>query len=397
MAKRASTPRKPQPAAAVPVVKRLSIGKKLIFSVVILLAATILLEAAMILLDPLVGVGFYQYDRDLGFRVRANTHGTNRFGFNDRDYPLEKPAGTYRILIANDSFGWAGGREGNYTETLERLLLERYGEGRIEVINSGYPMTHTGEQLEMLRKFGLQYDPDLVIHGFFVGNDFVDSHRYRKRIVVNDTTIDVDRRRERILFGYPIVPQSRLLHVVRQRVRLLAERIRSSGETAAGSDPADVAGAFSPQTFARIERARMEFCNVRNHQAGRYTDHLAFTRENLTAMAELLRSREIEFVVALYPDEFQVNSVLARELVATFGLEPSLYELQLPQQLVSAHMESLQVPVIDLLAPFRQHGRGETLYLPRNTHWNSAGRRLAGESLFEALVPMLDRALGEAP
>ena len=142
-----------------------------------------------------------------------------------------------------------------------RLLVpsehRAYGEGRIEVINSGYPMTHTGEQLEMLRKFGLQYDPDLVIHGFFAGNDFVDSHRYRKRIVVNDTTIDVDKRRERILFGYPIVPQSRLLHVVRQRVRLLAERIRSSGETAAGSDPADVAGAFSPQSFARIERARL--------------------------------------------------------------------------------------------------------------------------------------------
>ena len=354
MAKRTSNTKKPQRPVAAKSVKRLSVGKKLLFSVAILLVALLLLEVAMILLDPLIGAGFYQYDSDLGFRVRSHTHGTNRFGFNDRDYPLQKPDGTYRILIANDSFGWAGGREGNYTEVLESLLTERYGAGRIEVINAGYPMTHTGEQLAMLRKFGLQYDPDLVIHGFFAGNDFVDSHRFRKRIVVNDTTIDVDRRRERVLFGYPIVFQSRLLHVVRQRVRLLAERVRSSGGSTAGSDPADVGGTFSPQTFQRIERARMEFCNVGNHRAGRYADQVAFTRENLTAMAELVRSRGIEFIVALYPDEFQVNSVLAHELVATFGLKPAQYELQLPQQLARAHMESLQVPVIDLLAAFRE-------------------------------------------
>ena len=157
---------------------RLTTRKKLLFAAVILVATLVALEGLSIVLDPVMGVGFYEYDRDLGFRVRAHAHGTNRFGFNDRDYMLDKPDGTFRILIVSDSFGWAGGRDGNYTEILERLLVEHYGEGRIEVINSGYPMTDTGEQLAMLRKFGLQYDPDLVILGFFVGNDFVDARRY---------------------------------------------------------------------------------------------------------------------------------------------------------------------------------------------------------------------------
>lgn len=362
-----------------------------------MVAALFVLEVLMILLDPIVGVGFYQYDRDLGFRVRAHTHGTNRFGFNDRDYPLDKPEGTFRILVVNDSFGWAGGRDGNYTEVFERLLVKRYGEGRIEVINSGYPMTHTGEQLEMLRKFGLQYSPDLVIHGFFVGNDFVDSHRYRKRIVVNDAYFDVDKRRERVLFGYPMVPQSRLLHVVRQRTRLAMERLRSGGGTATGSDPAEVRGTFSSQTFLHIERGRMEFCNVRQHQAGTFADRVAFTRENLTAMAALLKSHNIEFAVALYPDEFQVNPTLRQQLIASFGLRLSEYDLELPQRLARTHLEALQVPVIDLLKPFQERGKEEALYLLRNTHWNGAGRQLAGELLFANLSPWLDELLKKSP
>ncbi len=373
--------------------ERLPLRKRLLFSVLALILALLVLEVLMTVLDPVVGRGFYRYDPDLGFRVRAHAHGTNRFGFNDRDYPLEKPAGTFRILVVNDSFGWAGGREANYTEVLERLLADRYGAGRVEVINTGYPMTHTGEQLEMLRKFGLQYDPDLVIHGFFLGNDFVDAHRFRKRIVVNDTTIDIDRRSERTLFGYPLVGSSRLYHVVRQRLKLLAEASRSDGGTRTGDDPADVEGTFSEQTYAQIERARMEFCNVRRQRAGLFADQVAFAKESLASMATLLESRGIEFVVALYPDEFQVDPALQRRLFATFDLRAEDYDLDLPNRLARAHLEALQVPVIDMLPAFRERSSVESLYLPRNTHWNESGRRLAGELLFDGVLPLLDEAL----
>ena len=133
---------------------------------------------------------FHEYDPDLGFRVRAYypvDQGTitNKFGFNDDDYPLQKTPGIYRILVVGDSFGWAGGREGNYTAMLERQLDKHYGYHRIDIVNAGYPMTHTAEQLVMLKKYGLQYHPDLVILGFFVGNDFIDGNPNRKRIVLN--------------------------------------------------------------------------------------------------------------------------------------------------------------------------------------------------------------------
>src|SRR5262249_7431123 len=62
----------------------------------LLLSATLPLigafsEVSMIILEPYLFKGFYEYDPDLGFRVRAHqpTEGglTNKYGFNDRDYP----------------------------------------------------------------------------------------------------------------------------------------------------------------------------------------------------------------------------------------------------------------------------------------------------------------------
>jgi hypothetical protein len=374
-----------------------STGKRLFFSavlVVILFLGLLVLEILMIVLDPVIGTGFFQFDRDLGFRVRAHSSGTNQFGFNDREYSLEKPDDRYRILTVSDSFGWAGGRDGNYTEILERLLAERYGENRVEVINSGYPMTHTGEQLGMLRKFGLQYAPDLVILGFFVGNDFIDSRRFRKWIVVNDAYFDIDARNERIFLGYPIVPQSRLVHLIRQRTKLVAEYFRSGGTAMAGLDPAGVDGTFSRKAFRRIETTRMQFSHVRKQEKGAFDDRIAFVEENLTAMTKLLRSRNIDFIVALFPDEYQVNPRLRQQLSSEFGMRESDYDLELPQRLIWNHMKAHHVPVIDLLQPFAERGLVEDLYLLRNTHWNDAGRRLAAEVIFDGLTERLDRVDG---
>lgn len=139
-------------------------------------------EFLMVALDPYLFKGFYEYDPDLGFRVRS------------------------RLLVLGDSFGWAGGRDGNYTAQLERLFERRDGRHRIDVINACYPGTHPGEQLALLKKFGLQYDPDAVMLGFFVGNDFLKAVPGRKKIIVNGLYVYVNRNEEYKFLGYPIIP-----------------------------------------------------------------------------------------------------------------------------------------------------------------------------------------------
>jgi len=70
---------------------------------VVLIISFLCVEVLMIVLDPYLFKDRFEYDPDLGFRSRAYFRSapgimgegddgtiTNRFGFNDRDYPLAK-------------------------------------------------------------------------------------------------------------------------------------------------------------------------------------------------------------------------------------------------------------------------------------------------------------------
>ena len=166
-------------------IKRKRIKNFLLLTFTWIIIPLFLVEILMIVFEPYLFKGLYQYDPDLGFRVRPYINGNNQFGFNDRDYPLETEPGKFRLLVVSDSFNWAGGKDRNYTALLEKKFDNYYGQNQVEVINVGYPGTHTGEQLAMLKKYGLQYNPNLVVLGFFVGNDFRDADPERKRIIVN--------------------------------------------------------------------------------------------------------------------------------------------------------------------------------------------------------------------
>jgi len=352
----------------------------------------------MILLEPYLFKGFYQYDRDLGFRVRPYYKGeTNRLGFNDQDYPLNKREGLIRVLFVGDSFSWAGGKDGNYTALLERRFEEHYGSHRVDIINSGYPMSHTGEQLAMLKKYGLQYNPDIVFLGFFAGNDFLDADPYRKRIVVNDTYFDIDVRHERIFLGYPIVPQSRLWNLVKQKWTIWQKVVRPTTRQRTSSQKGDEekpACTFSEEVFMKIERTRLEFCNRLSRQDGMYQKNIDFVFSSLSQMRDLLSRRGIDLIVGIYPDEFQVNALLRNQIFQHFGLDEADYDIDLVQDLLSAHLKEHQIPYLDLLETFRANADKKPFYLCRDSHWNQAGNEFAADMIFRYLAPRIDSLIG---
>jgi hypothetical protein len=372
----------------VPWGRRASTAALLLFCWV--LVPLLVVEIAMIVLEPYLFTGFFQYDRDIGFRVRPEPGSTNELGFNDRDYPLRRHPGVFRILVIGDSFGWAGGMHGNYTGVLEQKLNES-GRGRpVEVINATLPMSHTGEQLALLKKYGLQFEPDLVVLGFFAGNDFLDADPRRRRIVVNDTYLDIMDERELTLFGYPIVAQSRLAAFVRQKYRLFREAPRFESSKQA-EDKSPTQGTFSEKTYLALERARMEFCNLRPHAQGTYAAHIGYVFDSVRAMRDMLRARGVPLVVAIFPDEFQVDDGLADAVFSHFKLDRNDYDLTLMQKVLRRFLESENVPYVDMLERFRQAAREERLYRLRDSHWNEAGSRLGAAILQESLTPVMVR------
>lgn len=295
-------------------------------------------EILMILLEPYLFNGFFQYDPDIGFRVRPYTKGSNQFGFNDRDYPLERTPETSRLLILGDSYNWVGGLLENYAAVLDNQLVQQFGDNKVELINAGYSMTHTGEQRIILEKYGMQYKPDLVILGFFAGNDFYEAQPDRKRIVVNDIYFDINPKEELIIFGYPIIPRSRLLLLIQQKYKIFQKtRQNRSNPLTDPKSNTSATGEGDPKTkpplkyhwyspglpeeiYLSIEMQMLDFYNIQNYESGKYQDRIKLIFENIAAIAELLKSNNSDFMVAIYPAAFQVDESLTQKIFETGNL-----------------------------------------------------------------------------
>ena len=103
-------------------------------------------------------------------------------------------------------------------------------------------------------------------------------------------------------------------------------------------------------------------------------------------MSDLLKSRNIKFMVAIYPDEMQVSQSQFETLVSKFALHREDYNLNLAQDALGRFLQSKQIPYLDMLDRFRAEEQKQDLYLWRNTHWNKAGNELAAETLFQYLI-----------
>src|SRR5262249_51327582 len=101
---------------------------------------------------------------------------------------------------------------------------------------------------------------------------------------------------------------------------------------------------------------------------------------------ELLKSRKIKFIVAIFPDEFQINESLLKAVFDQYKLKPEHYDLRLAQNLLIGFLDSRGIPYVDFLERFQAEGKKHELYLSRDSHWNSAGNQLAADVLFEDLT-----------
>lgn len=349
-------------------------------------------EVALVAIDPHLPLGLYEYDEDIGFKVRAEakvprefvTSGddrTNRFGFNDFDYPLERQDGVPRIVVLGDSFQWVGGIRGNYTHMIEERFLRLLPGRKVEVINAGYPMTSTREELAVLEKFGLAYQPDMVLLGITVGNDFLEAHPFRKRIVVNGIYLDVDSRSLFEIAGRPIVARSRVALLAKQRAMMLLESWRA-GHTA---EPGE-GGRLSEDVYMESERKRLEFCRIADLAAGRRDAQIGVVLGSLARMRSRLAEQGVRFMAALYPDELQVDDLVLAAVLGRYGLTASDYEIGCYQRILAGFLEEQRIPFVDLLPVSRRETKNGSLFLPMNIHWNERGNALAARELHAALM-----------
>jgi len=94
----------------------------------------------------------------------------NQYGFRDREFSREKPAGVYRIAVIGDSLTYGQGIEA--ADRLSNMLEHRLNESSagFEVVNFGRPGAETVDEVEILKQHVVGLNPDFVLLQWFVND-----------------------------------------------------------------------------------------------------------------------------------------------------------------------------------------------------------------------------------
>ena len=310
----------------------------------------------------------------------------NGDGMHDEMHVRAKPEGTYRILMLGDSFIRA--HQVRQAETshqvLEDLLNSRGSDWHFEVISAGVDAWGTGQELLYYRTEGRDYQPDLVLLMFYIGNDIVDNmpgrgltlngrNCYTPYFVLCGDQLDaapwlfapgVSPPIGECPFGKKIL--SNVLGKIHQYSRLYTQI-----EPLFAASPPDVSA--------------LEYY-VEENEYFEYSVQL--TVALIKQLEEEVKKDGAEFAVVLISPsdliEFTLMSSSEREAVyQRLPFMRRAEEIPSPNEFLAEELSSEGIEVLDLLPPFVEYSdrTGELLCFEQDKHWNAAGNRLAAESV----------------
>lgn len=226
------------------------------------------------------------------------------------------------------------------------------------------------EELDLLRRFGARFAPDLVLHGLFVGNDlFVPNGtlmRYHG-ISVRSSGLFASYRPRNFLFR----------EWLRRYLRVLHDRNLRRKE----ADRNEPAGTFSQELFLEIEHERLNICRIQTKPDVRWQR----TMELLDEIRREVDQMGAKYVMVIHPDQFQVDKELLHQIEEKYKLDLGDYDLNIPQKFLRSYCISKGVPYLDLLSIFRSNHSARGLYLLRNTHYNKGGNSLTANAIYNFL------------
>ncbi len=363
----------------------------LIFGLVLALALIEIAGRAALGFEPLPGWAQDFYSR-VGYELRpheaytyASSDGefenevrTNARGLHDVEHALDKPPGVFRILILSDSYGQAREVpiEANFARRLEAALDEDAPAGRtFEVINAGQFGLGTTQEYLYYTVEGRRYDPDLVLVGFYAGNDVVDNHAPLIKAWNDVSTVEFPTFSPDGTLHQPgMATGRRILTWLRQNTTLGHLAARALGE-GGSAERVEVGGADEVSAAAlRVPMGAYLPPDATWEDGWAVTDH---------AFAELKRAVEADGArlgVFLIPDRRQVYD---EEWDATLDRLPDLDAAALdrdrPTDTAVALLAAQDIPALNLLEPFRV--ASERLYFPGDGHFTPAGHALTAQLL----------------
>lgn len=282
-------------------------------------------------------------------------NGRNSLGLKNREVGPKK-RGTYRILVVGDSLVWSGETSSGelYTEVLERRLNSLHGTSAasFEVINAGIPGYTTFQELEFLRIYGMDMEPDLVVLGFVFNDNYKYLHRPTRRGLLDPDASAYLSHFNPYTFPGILFARSYLAHKVVSLSVMSWKRL--------------IGRPVFPFEW------RLDFYLAWKEYGWNETPRL------IGQMKSLVTAKGASLVVLAFPVRDQVDDEL-RKLDEAFVLYP--------QAMIRRICENYAIPMLDLTDPIYENG-GVALFRDYH-HLNPRGNDLVSHDLENFLVNKL--------
>ena len=365
-----------------PKASKRKLGTRLALTSLVLLLALLSAEFLVRAFQPKTEItsgyprGLQCRDDTVGFRLSPHFEGDmviksektpikiNAMGFRDEDLAQN----AFRILSMGDSFCFGHGvrQEQTYTAKLESVLTD--SGVQVQALNLGAPGYNTHNAIELLRAEADTLKPDLVVLGFYVGNDITANHEdHLGRFVVRSGLLVLHRP------GLPdwelsaksfLYANSRLIPLL---YSFLGKKESRSPCDALLWDQGFALGVIEKNLRPKIQEAML------------------VTQETLRGLQRLSSNIGAPLVLVLLPGPYQYKTQTLQAVVRLCDFAPEHFDTDQPNRILHKFAESIDLPTLDLLPAFREATqKGERLHL--DVHFNRAGHELAGQLIANYLL-----------
>jgi hypothetical protein len=321
----------------------------------------------------------------------------NSLGMRDRERSMRKDNGTFRILFLGDSMvqGYGVSQEQTMAALLEASLNKPTREKPIEVLNGGIFGYSPLLEYLFLKEIMPLVEPDIVIVGFFLGNDVGDDYFYTQQARLDD--------RGAVSFEEANWPWNYKDELLKNDVKNAKIDSNAQAMYPAIVDPYVSITKKYAQTwilrsrfvrlFLRVsERKRTydQYRDYRRRESQLFLDRREDIRVNLGSINYSVtdRRRRMEYWersksylkdMHRLCQEQQVPMILS--VIPVLEADTGQFnEFEEPNEILRELGKELSIPVVFLITEFRKWS-AKQLFFELDGHWNALGNRVAAGAM----------------
>lgn len=297
----------------------------------------------------------------------------NNQGFrSNKDFNTIKEDDSYRILVLGDSFAFGAGV--NQNETFPHLLEKYFNQNtttKFEVYNLGISGTPPYTYLRVLKKYGKQYNPDMVIISFFISNDIMRGNFQIEKLK---------------FLTFPLIHK-----LVRQKLFGVDNLLNDPAFKNTKVDKKYVEytkkGLLAPYVLLRT----YYYPNVAQYYEMLFEAfiHGDYTKDILLEMNSLSNDLGAKFILMIIPEPFQVSRYgIEKQKAVGYIIDTDLTNNQKIQEAILNFTYENNINAFDMTPILKSSEMPP--YYEIDLHWNSLGHELAANTLYNKIKPVIE-------